>query len=471
MESILTQQQGYVFLVIWWLVVVAAIWRFFRKRVTTAGFLVSDRRVGVILGAITCATSWVWAPAFFVSSQKAYEQGIPGLFWFTFPNAMALVVFSFLAVKMRQDFDQGYTLPEFMEKRFSTRMERLYTAAISVAQCYAVIVNLTGALLLLNLVTGIPRESLIWWLGAMMVSLSLLRGIRSSLVADSIKFVLVTAVFVFIVPGILNATGGISSVLGGLGGSTGTFTNLFDPMTAWTFGVPISISLLSGIVMDQQQWQRAFSMQKAVVRKAFLGGGLIFTIVPIALGVLGFVAANPSSQVQVTQTQLAGFAVVTQFLPGIAVMAFTTMVLAGLVAAGSSALNAISSIGAIDIFRRIRPQASDSSMVLASRVSMLTLIAMSMLIASIPNIQILYLVLVVGAFRAALFVPTIMGLFSRRLKESYAFWGIILGIAVGVPLFVYGSVVQNATISSFGSLIPVVLTLIVCIAGRRSTSL
>ncbi|MDP3762836.1 MAG: hypothetical protein Q8Q97_02080, partial [bacterium] len=253
--------EGYVFLGIFWLVAWIAISCFFRRKVTAVSFLVSERSVGFWLGSVSTAIAWVWAPALFISSQKAYEQGIPGLFWFTFPNAIALVLFSFLAARMQRFFPQGCTLPEFIEKRFDKRMQTLYVLTIFIVQSYAVILNLTAALLMLNLVTGISKQTLIVILGSMMVSLSLLKGIRSSLVEDVIKAGFIAVVALGIVPWTVAKAGGSSALAWGLGGSKGVFMNLFDPVVAWTFGAPISISLLSGVVIDQQQWQRALSIR------------------------------------------------------------------------------------------------------------------------------------------------------------------------------------------------------------------
>src|SRR3989344_4524167 len=467
MSNILSGSEGFYFLALFWLTSLAAIRLLFRKRTSTASFLVSERSVGLLLGITTVAVSWVWAPAFFVSSQKAYEQGIPGLFLFTFPNAGAVIIFAFLADRMRKIFDKGYTLPEFMGRRFGKRMEILYSFSIFIVQSYSIILNLTAALLMLNLVTGMAKGTLIIILGLMMISLSLIKGIRSSLIQDAIKATLIAVVGVIIVPWTIAAGGGFSMIQNGLGGIKGTFTNLFDPMVAWTFGVPISISLLSGIVIDQQQWQRAFSMRTNVARKAFLFGGFLFLLVPVMLGLLGYIAASPAAGITVIpkQEQLAGFNVVMHLFSGMGTLAFTAMVLAGLVAAGSSALAAVSSIGAIDVYRIWNPVASDQQLLIASRVAMIMLALFGMAIALIPNIQLLYLILMVGAFRAALLVPTILALFWPRLSAVPTFWGILLGMLAGVPLFVYGSIVNVPTISSFGSLIPILITVVFCVGG------
>ncbi|MDM8549990.1 hypothetical protein QUF72_07940 [Desulfobacterales bacterium HSG2] len=42
-------------------------------------FLVTDRSVGTWIGAMSVASTWIWAPALFIAAQKAYQQGLPGL--------------------------------------------------------------------------------------------------------------------------------------------------------------------------------------------------------------------------------------------------------------------------------------------------------------------------------------------------------------------------------------------------------
>jgi len=458
---------GYIFLLVFWAVALGVIIIVFPKRSTMLSFLVSERNVGFGLGAVSTAVAWVWAGALFLSSQKAYQQGIPGLVWFSVPNALALVLISFLAARMHQVFKNGFTLPEFMGKRLDHRARVLYTVAIFVSQSYAVIFNLTAALLMLNLVTGIVKPNLVLILGGMIVSLSLLRGMRSSLVEDVLKAVFIGIVIFVIVPVVIMKAGGLSVLAGGLGGVEGMFTDLFNPMVAWTFGIPISISLLSGVVIDQQQWQRAFSMRTKIARKAFLLGGFLFLLVPVMLGLLGYIAASPATGIKVVpkQEQLAGFNAVMQLLSGPGVLAFTAMVLAGLVAAGSSALAAFSSIGAIDVYRIWNPAASDRQLLVASRLAMILLALVGMAVALIPNIQLLYIILLVGAFRASLLIPTILALFWSKLPATATFWGILSGMIVGAPLFVYGSIIQDRTITTIGSLSPIFITLLVCLVG------
>jgi urea-proton symporter len=429
-------------------------------------FFVANRKVGLIIGSLSVMAAWIWAPALFVSSQKGYEQGLPGVFWFTVPNALSLVFFAFLAKRIRQVMDQGYTLPEFIRQRLGVRSHFIHIIAIFVAQTYAVIVQLTASLLLLNLLTGISKVALLLIIAALFLALAALRGIRTSILLDVIKAGVIAVVIIVIIPWTIAAAGGAAEVSQGLGGSKGTYTNLLDPTVAWAFGVPITISLLSGVVIDQQQWQRAFSIRRRRVRSAFVLGGIIFALVPASLALLGFLAANPAAGVEVTSTQLAGVAAVAHFLPKIGVVIFAIMVLVGLTSAGSAALCAVSSIGGIDIYRQyLHRKATDHQIIRASRISMFIILFIAMVISLLPNVQILYIQLLVGSFRAALLIPTVLALFWRRLSGKAAFYGMLSGIVVGVPLFIYGSLVNNTTLSSLGSLFPILVSTAICLIG------
>lgn len=436
---------------------------------STKLFLVANREIGMVLGAFSVAVAWIWAPALFVSSQQAFVRGLPGVLWFAIPNALALVLFAFLAARMRRVMDEGYTLPEFIRNRLGRRNHIIYIIVIFIVQIYAVITQLTGSLLLLNLLTGLDKTTLVVALAALFLALASFRGIRSSLVTDVIKALAIMVVGFIVLPWTISASGGVASIAGGLGGVSGTATNVFDLTLIWTFGIPTTIALFSGIVIDQQQWQRAFSLRKPYIRASFLLGAALFVLVPFGLALLGFIVANPNHGIAVENPQLAGVTAVSHFLPVPAVLLFAMMILAALASAGSAALCAASSIGAIDIFRQyLKPEASEQQIIIASRLFMLIVVAVATGVALIPNIQIIYLLLLVGSFRAALLIPTILALFWKKLEASAAFYGMLSGIIFGVPLFIYGSLVQSAVIASFGSLVPIVLSTVICVLGSRA---
>jgi len=195
---------------------------------------------------------------------------------------------------------------------------------------------------------------------------------------------------------------------------------------------------------------------------------VLFALVPLSLALLGFLAAAKNTDLNITNPQLAGVTVIAHFLPKAGLIAFAAMVLAALTAGGTSALCAASVVGGIDIYREYMNQdASDDQIIKASRIAMVLVLSVAMTIALLPNVQILYLQLLVGSFRGALLVPTILALFWRQLSSNAAFYGMLLGMVCGVPLFIYGTVVKNTNITSLGSLVPIVISTAVCVAVSR----
>jgi len=149
---------------------------------------------------------------------------------------------------------------------------------------------------------------------------------------------------------------------------------------------------------------------------------------------------------------------------------FTLTIVAALVAAGASALNAFSSIGSVNVWKRFKPETTDGSLLAVSRISMVLLVAVGMFVARLPNVQITYLLLLIGAFRGALMLPTIFALFWPKLHGPSAFIGILVGMAVGVPMFIAGNYFEIQEIASLGALAPIAITFLFCVVGTLLAS-
>ena len=59
------------------------------------------------------ASTWIWSPAIFVASSKAYYDGIWGFLMFLIPNILTLVLFAYFAEMVRKN-KEGFTLVQAM---------------------------------------------------------------------------------------------------------------------------------------------------------------------------------------------------------------------------------------------------------------------------------------------------------------------------------------------------------------------
>lgn len=160
--NLLTQTEGYIFLALFGILMLLLTWVVSRKSKWTGtqiGFLKAGANVPWGIGSFSIAASWIWAPALFVSVQKSYELGLAGMFWFTFPNIIALFIFAILAPKIRNRLPGGYTLPDWIRYRFKDeRIHKIYLFVFFWYQIMAITVQIFVGGLLISFLTGISLD-------------------------------------------------------------------------------------------------------------------------------------------------------------------------------------------------------------------------------------------------------------------------------------------------------------------------
>lgn len=397
-------------------------------------YLLAGRALGAFAAGASIAATWIWAPALFIAAQKAYTQGFAGVFWFTVPNVLCLVLFGWFAARVRDRFPAGYTLSAYMGERYeSARVQGAYAFQLAGLSVCSFAVQLLAGGYAVHLMTGIGFTETTVALTLIALSYSLFSGLRASVLTDFLQMGIILAVAAVVVPLLVSAVGSPGTILAGFGGPDGGYTDVMRPDVLLAFGIPVTVGLLSGPFGDQAFWQRAFAIREGHVFRAFLIGAGIFALVPLALsipgflaGATGFDAANPS---------MVGLEMVMAHLPAWAVLAFGFMLLCGLVSTMDSCLCAVSSLAGYD---GARARGRKGSAVADARAGMLALAVGGLLIAHIPGLEILHLFLFYGTLRAATLLPTVLTILDVRLSERGVFWGVVSAAGIGLPVFAYG---------------------------------
>lgn len=463
-----------------------------KKYKTIQGFLVAERNVSWWLGAASIAASWIWAPALFVSVQMAYEKGLPGIFWFTFPNIIALLLFIFLAPKIREKLPYGYTLPQWIQHRLkSEKVHKMYLFPYFFYQLMAVTVQLFAGGSLLYLITGIPLIYGMIIMSLIVLAYSYISGLEASIVTDLIQFLMIVIGVAIVVPLSIHAAGGFSAF--NTAGYSGNFGNLFDPGVAFSFGIVTAIGLISGAISDQQYWQRAFAAKKKNIVPSFLFGAIMFGIVPIALSSLGFLAANSSLGISLPQgvdVSMIGIYTVSKFLSPAIIAIFVVMLLSALMSTLDSGIMAANSLYVKDVKKYSKEEyevwskidegkeLSQNEETIAnrlnkkgvrdSRVAMFGIVILGFLVALaatyIPGFGLKHLWWIFNTIAACVVVPTVLSLYWDRLDARGVFWGVLIAFVVGVPLFVYGNIIDNPTWIVGASLFIILVSTLFCLA-------
>src|SRR3989344_900983 len=471
----LTASQGYLLLAIYGVFMIAITYFFARwKRYRSIqGFLVAGRDVKWWLGATSIASSWIWAPALFVSVQFAYQQGLPGIFWFTFPNIIALLIYIWLAPKIREKMPHGYTLPQYIKHRLqSEKVHKIYLFPYFFYQLMAITVQLFAGGSLVSLLTGIPLTIVMPILAVIALVYTLISGLEASIITDFVQLAMIFVIGAIILPMTWAAAGGSSAISAGLNGIEG-IKNIFDPGVAFSLGIVTAIGLIAGAISDQQYWQRTFAIKKNQLVKAFVVGALLFGIVPIALSTLGFLAANPALNIVLPEgvdVSMIGVQTVANLLPTWAVFAFVVMLLAGLSSTLDSGLSAASSLWVTDV----KKSKTDDEAIKSARAAMIGITIVGLAIAYavyfIPQFGLFHLWWIFNTIAACIVVPTILSLYWSKLDARGVFWGGLVAFVVGLPLFIYGNVIDNPVWTVGASLFIIAISTVFCLAMPRKTA-
>lgn len=454
---------------------------FLRKhKKTKEEFLVANRSMPWLLTAFSMAATWVWAPLMFVASEKAYTQGLAGVFWFVVPNVLTLILFAFFANKMRKLRPDGWTFSDYIREKYSKRCHNLYLIESFGLQTMSFAVQLLAGATIFSKITGISFTATTIVMAVCPLLYTFASGIRSSIVTDFWKMLWIVIVLLLGLP-IMFSSAGPNALFNGLGGITGDFGSLFSAtgiMVALSFGIPTTIGLLSGTFGDQMFWQRVFCVKADKVKRTMITAAFIFAAVPISLAVFGFFAAGTG--LAISDTQLTNVGAVMAFCPKWFLYLFFVLILSGLISTVDSIICAVSSVAGHDVVKRLsmnekwhgRIQKNIFLFILfanevrAARFAMIVVTIIAILIANIPGLTILYLFLLYGTLRSSVMLPTVFAILGKRMSERGLFYGILTSMIVGLPIFAYGNFTGNIPMIVFGSLFTILASGIMAVRRK-----
>ena len=431
-----------------------------KKESDVVGFCVGNRDTGWLISALSIAATWIWAPALFTSTENAYTKGFAGLFWFLIPNVLCLVIFIPFAKRIRKEMPEGITLSGYMSEKYQSEgVKKVYLFQLGALSVLSTGVQLLAGSKILSLLTGIPFWCMTIIMAIIAYSYSQFSGIKASILTDALQMVFMLVVSVcFMVFGIRNG-GGMGNLLNGVGGIGADGGSLFSAKGLEIFlgfGLPTTVGLISGPFGDQCFWQRAFCVRKDRIGKAFFVGAILFGIVPLSMGILGFVGAGMGYAAN--DTGVINFELISKLFPSWAVIPFLFMIVSGLLSTIDSNLCAISSL-TTDIFKRQELK--------KTKIAMVGLLLLGIIVANIPGLTVTHLFLMYGTLRASTLLPTIFTLKGVHLKADGVVVGIISALCVGLPIFAYGNINNLAAYKTAGSLITVLLSGIIALLLSR----
>ena len=433
-----------------WLIVVAyflvvfgvAGYAYWRERLggeTSAGYFLAGRNVGwFVIGASLFASNIGSEHLVGLAGAGASSGVVLGQYEVQASLIMLLLGWLFVPFYLKSGV---YTMPEFLERRYGPAA-RWYLSIISIVGYVLTKISVTIAAggIVFTTLMGID-----FWYGALIVVIAtgiytLFGGLRAVLYTDMFQmFVLIGGAVAVTVAGLyqLGGWGEMTRIAGGE--MLSMWKPMDDPHFPWTgilFGAPI-VAVWYWCT-DQFIVQRVLSARG--IHDARLGtifGGylkqlpLFIFVIP---GVIAFCLARTGA-IELTRADEALPTLIATLLP----TGLRGLVVAGLLAALMSSLssvfNSCSTLVTWDVYRKLRPEASEKQLVLVGRLSTAVLVVLGL--AWIPLMQLIsgelyhYLQSVQAYISPPVAAVFLVGIFYRRVNGSGAIASLLAGFVLG----------------------------------------
>lgn len=429
---------------------------FIKKPQNKSDYIAGGHDVGTISTALSISATWIWAPALFVSAEQSYTNGYSGLLWFLVPNIVCLLLFIPFAIRLRKKMPYGFTLSQLMNDTYGTKVKNIYVTQLSLLSLLSTIVQLVAGGKIISIMTGIPFWITTVILGGVALIYSLNKGIRASIFTDAIQMLLILIACFVLVPMAININGiqPITEGFKGIGRDT-TFFNANGIQLMLAFGIPTTIGLIAGPFGDQNFYQRIFSVKQDKIKKAMILGAISFAIVPLGMGILGFIASGVGFTGG--DISVVNFELIRAILPQWASIVFMFVLLSGLLSSIDSNLNSISSL-TNDIVKDAK--------VSHLKWAMVILTVLSIVLSNI-NMTIVDFFLIYGILRATTFGTTVMTLLGYKFKANGVFYGVLVALVIGMPTFVYAKANDILWLNIVASIFTLTISVIIALIHKK----
>lgn len=350
--------------------------------------------------AASIASTWIWAPALFISSSNAYFNGIEGFLWFWIPNVLTLILFGIIAEIIRKR-KEGITVTDAINNS-SNRQKRLHLLISTIILICSSTVQLLGLYTLFSQHLALSKLSICIIISLIALLTVFKGGIKYSIITDKFKWYTM-AIIGFIL--LYNSFNYNSFSLTG-------YKTINSLDIALTFGIPTTIGLLCAPYVDQTFWQRVYSIEPNKIKKTFFISAILFGLIPLLFGLIGFFQ----------ERNLSNWNLGILFDNGILLYLLMICVVAALLSTLDSNLCAISSIAIKDF--KLDPKYNIFSMIF--------ILILSTLIANIFTITITELFLIYGTIRTCMAMPTFLIMFNRYDEQRLFYSTVLTAIIASV---------------------------------------
>ena len=401
-----------------------------KDKETTSGFMVAGHNVGFGMGAASMTATWIWAASFYAAATSGYKYGVSGPLHYGFWGALMILFIYPFGMRFRERAPNGHTLGELIHARHGSSSQLILAISNLMGSLISLMVNFTAAGALVSVLSPLSFQTGVIIAGVGVLSYTLTSGFRASVFTDFAQLVALMAIGVIIIPAVLFSMGGPSAMVSGLSNLTLQQQDFFSSEAFFQQGAPYFVAVLAYAIGNQTITQRLFAIDKSKIKATFITATVGYAGIVIGLGMIGLMALTIGIEPLNGNMNNLIPQMVSTYLHPVFIALFFILVIGALSSTADSDLSALSTIMMADIYgKNIAKKGSvnPKTMMLVGRGTMIVATAAGLIFASF-KLDILVMLVFVGALWGAIVFPVIASVFWNRVTNTAFTSAVIVGL-------------------------------------------
>ncbi|HUH86457.1 MAG TPA: sodium:solute symporter family protein [Pusillimonas sp.] len=402
-----------------------------QKNENVDGYMVSNNAIGFGLSAASMIATWIWAASFYASASAGYRYGISGPIHYGLWGALMILFIYPFGRRFRQLAPKAHTLAEIMHARHGKSSQLILAASNLVGSCISLMVNFTAAGALVSILSPLSFVQGVLIAAIGVLSYTIWSGFRASVMTDFAQLAAMILSAVVIIPIIFFNVGGTEMLATNMSTLSAQQADFFSSEAFLNQGAPYLVAVLAYAIGNQTITQRLFAVREDLIKPTFISATVGYGAIVIGLGMLGllalFIGLEPvDGNLNNIIPQMA-----SAYLPPFAIGLFFILVVGSLSSTADSDLSALSAIVMTDIYGKnlAKGKPNPKRMLFWGRMTMVVATALGVIFASL-RMDILVMLVFVGALWGAIVFPVIMSFYWDRLSNNAFTSAVVCAVAV-----------------------------------------
>ncbi len=400
-----------------------------KDKETTSGFMVAGHKVGFGMGAASMTATWIWAASFYAAATSGYKYGVSGPIHYGFWGALMILFIYPFGMRFRELAPNGHTLGELIHARHGASSQLILATSNIMGSLISLMVNFTAAGALVSVLSPLSFQTGVLIAGIGVLSYTLTSGFRASVFTDFAQLVALMAIGVIIIPAVLFSMGGPEAMVNGLSTLTLQQQDIFSSEAFLQQGAPYFVAVLAYAIGNQTITQRLFAIDKTKIKATFITATVGYAGIVIGLGMIGLMALTVGIEPLNGDMNNLIPQMVSMYLHPVFIGLFFVLVIGALSSTADSDLSALSAIMMADIYAKniAKGRVKPKTMMLVGRSTMIVATAAGLIFASF-KLDILVMLVFVGALWGAVVFPVIASVFWNRVTNAAFTSAVIVGL-------------------------------------------